>query len=442
MKPNNVRFAYSLLTLMMAAATAPTVLADDSEWMLGDWGGLRTELRDKGYEFQINYTGEAAANVSGGYSSHRTGRYADQFYLGTHLDLQKILGWDNADFQLGVTERSGRNITGELSDPRTGGLGSVQEVYGRGKTWRLTQMWYRQSFFDKALDFKVGRFGPGEDFASFDCKFQNLAFCGAQIGNWAGDIIYNWPVSQWAGRVKLSLTPDTYVQVGAFEMNPSYLDPDNGFKLSGSGNKGAMIPVELVHQLQLGGLPGEYRIGAYRSSASADDVYRNTDGAPLAVDGGDPKSHGSKHGYWAVAKQQVWADAGNAARGLNLFATVTLHDKDTSKIDRFMSAGLTYTAPFDSRPKDEIGFAVANIHVNDRFSDNQRLTNRVSGAVDYNDANYLPVQGSETNVELYYGLQATRWLVVRPNVQFVGRPGGVSAVDDAWIAGVKFSTDF
>ena len=33
------------------------------------------------------------------------------------------------------------------------------------------------------LDVKVGRFGEGEDFNSFDCDFQNLALCGSQVGN-------------------------------------------------------------------------------------------------------------------------------------------------------------------------------------------------------------------------------------------------------------------
>lgn len=34
----------------------------------------------------------------------------------------------------------------------------------------------------------------------------------------------------------------------------------------------------------------------------------------------------------------------------------------------------------------------------------------------------------------------TKWLTVRPNIQFVGNPGGVSEVKDAWVAGLKFET--
>jgi hypothetical protein len=40
--------------------------------------------------------------------------------------------------------------------------------------------------------------------------------------------------------------PELYAQVGVFEQNPSNLESGNGFKLSGSGTQGAVMPVELV----------------------------------------------------------------------------------------------------------------------------------------------------------------------------------------------------
>ncbi len=40
--------------------------------MLGDWGGKRTELLEKGYDFKLEYVGEAAANLDGGYDDDKT----------------------------------------------------------------------------------------------------------------------------------------------------------------------------------------------------------------------------------------------------------------------------------------------------------------------------------------------------------------------------------
>ncbi|MCO6855654.1 carbohydrate porin, partial [Pseudomonas aeruginosa] len=85
----------------------------------------------------------------------------------------------------------GKNLSNDrIGDPRAGHISSVQEVWGRGQTWRLTQLWLKQQYFAGALDVKFGRFGEGEDFNSFPCDFQNLAFCGSQVGNWAGSIWY------------------------------------------------------------------------------------------------------------------------------------------------------------------------------------------------------------------------------------------------------------
>ncbi|SDH40701.1 carbohydrate porin [Pseudomonas panipatensis] len=426
-------------------AQADEAFSADSRWGLGDWGGSRTELLEKGYDFKLDYVGEAAANLGGGYDNDKTARYTDQWALGTHLDLQKILGWNAAEFQFSVTERSGRNLSNDrVSDPRAGQLSSVQEVWGRGQTWRLTQMWYKQQFLDGALDVKFGRFGEGEDFNSFPCDFQNLAFCGSQVGNWVGGIWYNWPVSQWAMRVKYNIDPQWFVQVGAFEQNPSELETGNGFKLNTSGTKGAILPLEVVWQPKLGArqLPGEYRLGYYYSSAKADDVYEDVNGDPQPLTGKDFKSHGSKHGWWVVAQQQVTAHNGDAARGLSLFANFTVHDQATNTVDNYQQVGLVYKGLFDGRPKDDIGLGLARIHINDDVTQRQQLSNAVSGIDDYANPLYQPVQHSEYDAELYYGVHVTNWLTVRPNLQYVKHPGGVYEVDNAVVAGLKIQTSF
>jgi porin len=57
--------------------------------MLGDWGGTRTELLEKGYDFTLGYTGEMGSNLHGGYDHDRTARYSDQFTFGTHWTCRR-----------------------------------------------------------------------------------------------------------------------------------------------------------------------------------------------------------------------------------------------------------------------------------------------------------------------------------------------------------------
>ena len=44
----------------------------ESKWMSGDWGGTRTELLEKGYDFSLDYVGEVAGNLDGGYNNDKT----------------------------------------------------------------------------------------------------------------------------------------------------------------------------------------------------------------------------------------------------------------------------------------------------------------------------------------------------------------------------------
>ncbi|KXG80153.1 carbohydrate porin [Pseudomonas mosselii] len=444
--PNTRYSGLALATLLGALSpttSASEMFAKDSPWMLGDWGGTRSELLEEGYDFTLGYTGEMGSNLHGGYSHDRAARYSDQFTFGVNMDLQKILGWQDTEFQLTVTERHGDNISNDrINDPRVGGFTSAQEVWGRGETWRLTQMWIKQKYFDGTLDVKFGRFGEGEDFNSFPCDFQNLAFCGSQVGNWVGGIWYNWPVSQWALRVRYNLNDALYAQVGVFEQNPSNLESGNGFKLSGSGTQGAVMPIELVWSPRVNGLKGEYRAGYYYSNAKAQDVLKDSTGAPAAISGAAYRSSSSKHGLWLGAQQQVTALASDQSRGLSLFANATVHDKKTNAIDNYVQAGVVYKGPFDARAKDDIGFALARVHVNPGYRKNARLINQANGLDDYDNPGFLPVQDTEYSAELYYGIHLADWLTVRPNLQYIRHPGGVSRVDDALIGGLKIQSSF
>ena len=181
-------------------APAPGDAAAPSPWLLGDWGGERTKLQKQGVDIQFGYVSEVALNALGGTETEITN--TDQWTGGVTLDLNKLFGWSGATFQTTLTQRSGRNLS---DDANLVTLQQVQEVFGRGQTIRLTQFWLDQSFDHGFVDWKIGRMPFGDDFASFHCDFMNLTFCGADPGNLVGNYIFNWPISQWATRVKFSL---------------------------------------------------------------------------------------------------------------------------------------------------------------------------------------------------------------------------------------------
>lgn len=414
------------LVLLLTGGAQAAALDPQGRYLFGDWGGARDRLEAGGIALQLGYSSEAAYNLDGGYDSDHELAYADQFALGASLDLEKILGLADALFQITLTNRNGRDLTAErLVDPASGQVSSVQEVYGRGNVTRLTQFWYRQRFFDGAFDVKIGRIPLSDDFATLNSNFQNLFLGGSQPGNQAGEVWYNWPVSQWALRVRANGASHVYIMAGIFDLNPENLDPDHGLDLYNHGSQGIIAPLELGWTPDHGpaGLPGQYKIGAFYSNGDAPDYGSHRDDATT----------GRRYGAYFVVQQQLTSRAGDRKRGLSLFSQGTWNDQDTAYVERYLSAGATWAGPFDARSRDDMGIGLAYARVSDDYVDTVTAGNAVlpgPGA-----PGYVPAQGEEWNAELYYGFQLSPWLVVRPNLQYVMHPGANSRVDNAWVAG-------
>lgn len=404
------------------AAVRAAPLDPEGDYLLGEWGGARARLADRGVAFDLGYVGEAARNLSGGFREEGRLAYADQLHATLSLDLQRLLGVNDARFQVTLTNRNGENLTSErLVDPATGAVSSVQEVFGRGNVTRLTRFWYQQRRLDGALEYKLGRIPLSDDFATLDSHFQNLYLGGAQPGNQAGSVWYNWPVSQWGGRVKLQDAGHRYVQVGVFDQNPENLDPDQGLDLYRHGSEGVITPVEVgwTPDNGPGGLPGQYKIGAYYSSAEATDYDQ----------GG---TTGRRYGGYFVVQQQITAPHGDK-RGVTLFSQGSWHDPDTAYVARYLSAGATWRGLFEGRPDDELGLGLAYAEIGDAYVASATAGNALLAGP--GAAGYVPPQSDEWDAELYYGIHITPWLTLRPNLQYLVHPGANDAVDNAWVAG-------
>lgn len=432
----------SVLTIAVLGsqfALANEPWSQDRQWLLGDWNGERQQLEQQGYKFTASIMSQAATNLDGGYNDSNTFENAAQLSLGANFDLEKIAGWKDTTASLVVTKRDGNALTLErIKDPRSSQLGNAQEIYGRGKIWRLSQAWVKKGFVDNTVQVKVGRMGMSEDFNSSQCEFQNLLLCGGQLGKSIGSIWYNSPVGVWAANVKYQFAPEWTLGVGVYEVNPDNIKTESnsdGFNLDMNNVKGATIPVELAWKPKLAafnGLPGEYKVGALYSTAEANDI--KTAG----------KVHDGKQSFWINAQQQLTHKGEDPKRGLYVSLNGVVNDKATTFVQSTQQLALWYKGPFDSRPNDSIGFGIANYVVNDRAKDKQIATNESRGYYSYDAIapDYIPIQDDELNVELNYTYQWSPAVMLRPNIQYIHQPAGVKAVDDAWVAGLSVKVNF
>jgi porin len=429
---------------------APETYSDGpaSSHLLGDLGGLRTSLHEFGIDLRADLISEAAGNVSGGRS--QAFRDASQFDFGADIDLGRLGIDPNGSLHITFNQRWGRS----LSQDAVGSLVSVQEIYGAGQDFRLSELSFEQSFLNHHIDISLGRVVPENDFASSPvlwdhaalyCLFQNNGICGTPIGMPANSGYGSYPVSTWGGRIRVAPTDTTFVQTGIYAVNPTLAQASNGLKISNSGGTGAFIPLEFGwrpgHTITGapttdGPLPGDYRIGVYYDTSRATDPYQTLPGQnlpPVAM-----RSYDGRYGFYVMAAQTVWRQPTGTPgdmRSLSLFAAVDVGDPQTSIYRVFADAGVVLKGTFPGRDDDTIGFAVTDTEVNSRRDDVEALL-----AAEGNDI--IGIQSREMAFELNYAAPIYRGVSLEPGMQVVLHPGALDEVPDAVVFTVKTSVKF
>ncbi|MFV5312845.1 carbohydrate porin [Acinetobacter schindleri] len=411
------KLSLALLPFMVAMTSAQAESAFDpqGQYLLGDWDGKRTELAQQGIKFEANILTDTAYLAEGGRNEGADPLTSAQLWLGTQLDMEKLAGWDGVTVRAVATARQGQSTSVRDLQGNAPHMANVQGTFGRGnQDSRLSELSIEKTFKDQGLSIKAGRLGLGMDFNVMACDFASTAFCAAQMGKWQGNIWMNTPVSQWGARVKQQLNPEVAVQVGVYEFNPDNglgYGEDQGWSLDTDNADGVTIPAEVIWTPKsfVNGLPGSYRVGGMYNTA--DDVKNQKDVAN-PTDGKNRTFAG-----WLAVEQQL-TSTGNGRQGLHSFANFTWHDRDTNKVDNSQQIGVKYIGLVDSLPNDILGLAVNRVHVNDRLDQ------------DIFDAS------AEYNIELNYSYNPTKWLMLRPNLQYVINPGSTNRVDDAFVLGL------
>lgn len=412
------KLSLALLPLMAAMTSAQAESAFDSQgqYLLGDWNGKRTELAQQGIKFEANLLTDTAYLADGGRNEGADPLTSAQLWLGTQLDMEKLAGWDGVTVRAVATARQGQSTSVRDLQGDAAQWANVQGTFGRGnQDSRLTELSIEKNYKEQGLSIKAGRLGLGMDFNVMACDFASTAFCAAQMGKWQGNIWMNTPVAQWGARVKQQLNPDVAVQVGVYEFNPDNgngVKEGQGWSLDTDNADGVTIPAEVIWTPKslVNGLPGSYRVGGMYNTA--DDVANQKD---VATGEGKNRTFAG----WLAVEQQL-TSTGNGRQGLHSFANFTWHDRDTNKVDNSQQLGLKYIGLVDSQPNDILGLAVNRVHVNDRFADSRPVY----------DAS------AEYNIELNYSYNATKWLMLRPNLQYVINPGSSNQVDNALVLGL------
>ena len=409
--------ACGLLLCCSAAAFAQSAGGNSDEINLS-WPplqGFAQRLDRDGVLLQGQYRAEFAGNPAGG--AKQGADYVGELAFGAKFDMGKLAKIPGGTVNLLFTQRQGNNLAARTINNSV----SVQELYGGGQTFQLTEFTYDQALLQDQVDVKIGRTELAGDFFKLKlyCRFQSNAVCGNPITLFQDTAATVYPVASWGGRIKIR-EGHAYLQTGIYQ-DSSAEDPQahHGFDWALQGENGFLVPVEVGESFTTPGadVPDEYSAGVifdrgryhFPAYGRIDRAYQGSGGA-LAGYG--------RTAFYVQGEQMALQPRPDKSRGLYLFASALFGLPDESQVANFtLDGGMVYRGLFPSRPRDDLGFMVSEIHYTSRTIETAFTERRSEGGSQYPAPNLVML-------ELNYAAQVSPWLNVMPNFQFIINPDG------------------
>jgi len=273
-----------------------------------------------------------------------------------------------------------------------------------------------------------------------------------------GNIPFSSSFSTWGGTLQVKPTGISYVKGGIFMSFPSATSSANhGLAFQGYGpdtsRNGLMFMGEAGIKPKFGSaeLPGHYAFGGYwwgQDNTSyygasyegqygfygqADQMlFRESSPQPepeevvYAKGASDGKSMSSK----SFKEPVPMTEPKLSDQGLYSFNLVSFAPKYNNKYPFYFQTGLVYKGLIPTRDKDQTMLAVAA----GQYSFYQIEALQAAGNV--NQPNFTLV------VEGGYRVQINGWAFTQPFVQYIAKPNGTEAVENAWVLGLLTGVDF
>lgn len=416
-------------------------MGDTDQPAPGLFGALGKKLASDGITFRSLLTNEFAAVARGGASQGHDD--VGQFYIGTDLDFNKMVGWKGAKFHFTLYRDYGEGASKHIS----GTFFKQQDIYkNEYPEWHFGLFAFEQSLFHDKLDIIIGRLGATAYYGHLqsNCYFQSGVTCGVPtvLNSETGFALL--PSATWGSNVKYAITKKIYLQTGAFEVNPT-IAPTNGLNWSTKGATGFTVPFEIGYQnssFKQTRYPTEIKAGYYASTGTRTDPYLNAKGQSAALTGTALANATTlRQGFYVMGNRAIWRPDRNTSQSLTVFAGYIQPLEEQEVVDREIYAGLILRQPFKLRPRDSVGLAVATLHLSpgeQAYLHDSRIHN--GGASAYENPN-------EVNVELNYGVGIGRAIRLTPNLQYTVHPESANLPKISFVPrnmvtfGLKFTMD-
>ena len=358
------------------------------------WFGLRPLVEEKGITFAGTVTADLSRATQG--FNTRTDDFRHLLDARINVDTKALFGLTGGTFSIDFQNQNGRNGSSVLG----GDVQGFDNADADGRT-QISELWYQQAFLNEKVRVKVGKVDANSEFAF---AVDAAPFINSSFGH-APTIVAMPTYPDPATSVNVFVYPVRGLSAGfgiydgskAAAVNTGDYGPRHFFQ----GHNGYFMIGEVTGQWALENktLPGRVSVGGWGSTSD----FARFDG----------QIQGGTGGVYAIAEQTVYHKkyyTPGDPQGVNVFLQYGHGDRQVSGTTDYVGTGVTWTGPLA-----------------DLIPDPARQTDDVGVALAYARLSTAPGAGFskpfELSAELFYGLQLTPYLLLKPDVQYIVHPG-------------------
>jgi porin len=356
--------------------------------------------------------------------------------VGANLDAQELVGWKGASFGIQFLQFNGQNTNGQAGSVQ--GYNSLPgpEPLNRSE---LYQLWYRQTFLEDRLVFRIGKLVPTYDFNNvarpvpthdkeldipavtgllYTPVFVNPTLLGA-IGGY-----YN---SVCGITVSVAPTNNTYLCYGFYDGNVA-----RGVQtgMTGPQFNGYYFNIwEAGLDWVIGGkYPGQFGAGLWHQTG--------------VLQGPGGISQNGTGGFYMFSGQRIWSNHSEASRSgaapkdreskavstpvgvqdasISAFLQFGVNNSETLPMNQYFGMGLTGFGLVPRRPQDSVGVGMAWAWLNPNLFD----------------------RSSELMFQGYYQAHLYGGTFFQPAVSYIPTPGASADLGGAWALTLRLTVLF
>lgn len=417
-------------------------------FMLGDWGGARTELAEHGILFEFDLTQIIQGNAHGGKDTSNAFRYSGSVDYTLRFDTARMGLWPG-----GLITLSGETIFGQSVNSKAGAISPVNTDAlfpfpdDSGLT-TLSEFSITQALSEK-LVITAGKLNvlQGDDnvFAhSEKTQFLNTAFRVNPV------LFTASPYTAMGGGVILLPTDWLTITTFVLDNDPEGDASRTGFNTAFHGRNWLSVAQEFTFKWNPFGKPGHQRFGWFWTTRDFLDfsvdprinlpvrfftqrlLPRQLVPRPLRAirfadriySGVELDTKTSDWGVYYNFDQYLYTEPDDPEQGWGIFGRFGYDGGGANIFSSFYSAGVGGKGVIPGRDNDTFGFGYY-------YAD---FTNDLPDA--------LHIDG-EQGVELFYNIEITPWLHITPDLQVIINPGGgFGDRDVAIVYGVRAQMTF